>query len=218
MMIPMVLVAAIGLLVGLIKAEKTADPKKILAFKTPLSLLFILAWALQPAQNPSFAGLILIALVFCLGGDVLLALGSQKTFLAGLVSFLLGHVMYAAAFFTVVTVGRAMAVATVVLMAVAVWVWRWLEPHLGEMQTPVLAYIVIISIMVCSAAGLAANPKVPDAAQLTILTGAILFFISDLFVARQRFVADAHVNRQIGLPLYYAGQFLLAFSAAWVPS
>ena len=217
MIIPMVLIAAIGLLVGLLKAEKTADPKKKLVFKTPLSLLFILAWALQPAQNPSFAGLVLIALVFCLGGDVLLALDAPKAFLAGLVSFLMGHVMYAAAFFSVVTVGTAMAVATVVLMVVAVWVWRWLEPHLGDMQTPVLAYIVIISIMVCGAAGLAANPNIPEAAQLGILAGAILFFVSDLFVARQRFVADAHVNRQVGLPLYYAGQFLLAFSAAWVP-
>ena len=218
MMIPMVLAAAIGLLAGLISAEKTADPKKILVFKAPLSLLFILAWTLQPAQNPSFACLILIALVFCLGGDVLLALGSQKAFLAGLVSFLLGHVMYAAAFFSVATVGRTMAAATIVLMAVAVWVWRWLAPHLDDMQTPVLAYIVIISIMVCGAAGLADNPQMTDAAQSGILTGAVLFFVSDLFVARQRFVTDAHLNRQLGLPLYYAGQFLLAFSKAWVPS
>jgi uncharacterized membrane protein YhhN len=218
MMIPIVLVLAVVLLIGLINSEKTNNPKKILAFKTPLSLLFILAWTLQPAQNPLFAGLILIALIFCLGGDVLLALGSQKAFLAGLVSFLLGHVMYAAAFFTLVHVGSAMAVGMMVLMAAALGVWRWLEPHLGEMETPVLAYIVVISIMVCGAVGLAANPAIPTSAQQTILTGAVLFYLSDLFVARQRFVVDAHVNRQVGLPLYYAGQFLLAFSAAWVPS
>ena len=217
MMIPMLLVTAVALLVGLIQAEKTNDPKKILALKTPLSLLFIVAWTLQPALNPMFAGLILVALVFCLGGDVLLALGSQKTFLAGLVSFLLGHVMYAAAFFTVVKLGGAMAGAMVLLMAAALMIWRWLQPHLGAMEAPVLAYIVIISIMVCGAAGLAANPKMPGSAQLGILAGAVLFFVSDLFVARQRFVVDAHVNRQVGLPLYYAGQFLLAFSAAWVP-
>jgi len=217
-MIPMVLAAAIGLLVGLIRAEKTNNPKKILAFKTPLSLLFILAWALQPAQNPLFAGLILGALLFCLGGDVLLALGSPQAFLGGLVSFLLGHMMYAAAFFTAVHLGGAMAIGMILLMAAAVAIWRWLQPHLGAMQPPVLTYIVVISIMVCGAAGLAANPAMPEAAQLAILTGAVLFYLSDICVARQRFVVDAHVNRQIGLPLYYAGQFLLAFSAAWVPS
>jgi hypothetical protein len=38
------------------------------------------------------------------------------------------------------------------------------------------------------------------------------FYLSDLFVARQRFVAPAFANRLYGLPLYYLGQFLLAFS------
>lgn len=217
MVIGSVVGLALALLVGLIGAEKTEQPKRILAFKTPLSLLFIVAWALQPAQNPGFAAMILIALVFCLGGDVLLALGSHKTFLLGLVSFLLGHVMYAAAFFTVGQVGPAMAVGMILFMAAGVVVWRWLEPYLGDMQTPVLAYIVIISTMACAAAGLAANPAIPCITRATILIGAILFYLSDIFVARQRFVVSAQLNRAAGLPLYYSAQFLLAFSAAWVP-
>jgi uncharacterized membrane protein YhhN len=210
-------VLAVVLLVGLIRAEKTNKPKRILTFKTPLSLLFIVAWALQPAQAPLFSGLILAALVFCLGGDVLLGMGSDKAFLGGLISFLLGHVMYTAAFFTVADVGSIMAAAMIILMVAAVLVWRWLGPHLEEMKTPVLAYMVVISIMVCGAAGLAANPTLPGTARAVILLGAILFYLSDLFVARQRFLVDSIANRQIGLPLYYAAQFLLAFSAAWVP-
>jgi len=39
-----------------------------------------------------------------------------------------------------------------------------------------------------------------------------LFYVSDIFVARQRFVARQHINRLVGLPLYYAGQFMIAFS------
>ena len=66
-----------ALLVGLINAEKTELPARILAFKTPLSLLFILAWFLQPAQHAGFAGLILIGLICCLGRDILLALGTR---------------------------------------------------------------------------------------------------------------------------------------------
>ena len=216
MTIPLVLVLAVVLLVGLVKAEGTADPKKILIFKTPLSLLFVLAWSLQPAQSAVFSSLVLCALLFCLVGDVLLALGSSKAFLAGLVSFLLGHVMYVAAFFKAAQVGSAMAVGMMVLVAISVFVWRWLQPHLGDMETPVLAYIVIISTMVCGAVGVAANGTIPKTAQLGILAGAVLFYCSDLFVARQRFVTDSDANRQVGLPLYYAGQFLLAFSSAWV--
>ena len=217
MVIGSVVALALALLVGLIVAEKTERPKRILAFKTPLSMLFIVAWTLQPAQNPGFASMILIALVFCLGGDVLLALGSPKTFLLGLVSFLLGHVMYAAAFFTLGQVGPAMAAGMILFMTAGVVVWRWLEPHLGDMKTPVLAYIVIISIMVCGAAGLAANPAIPCITRTTILIGAVLFYLSDIFVARQRFVVSAQLNRALGLPLYYTAQFLLAFATAWVP-
>ena len=217
MMIPMVLVLAIVLLIGLITAEKTETSTRILAFKTPLSLLFIFAWTLQPAQHSGFAGLILVALVFCLGGDVLLALGTPTTFLLGLVSFLLGHIMYAVAFFVVGDVGPSMAVGTLLLAISAVFTWRWLEPHLGDMTIPVLAYIVVISIMVCAACGIAGNATLPTTARAAIVAGAILFYLSDLFVARQRFVVNAHVNRVIGLPLYYSAQFLLAFSAAWIP-
>lgn len=213
----LILGLAAALLAGLVMAEKTEKPGRILLFKTPLSLLFIAAWTLQPAQHSGYAGLILIALVFCLGGDVLLALGSPATFLLGLVSFLLGHVMYAAAFFVVGEIGPFMAVGVILLMVSAAFTWRWLAPHLGDMKNPVLAYIVVISIMVCGAFGIAGNPAIPAHARGSVFAGAMLFYVSDLFVARQRFVVDAHANRVAGLPLYYAGQFLLAFSAAWIP-
>lgn len=213
-----VLILAVALLVGLIKAEKTKQPRWILMFKTPLSLLFILAWTLQPAKNADVAGLILIALILCLGGDILLALGSRTTFLWGLISFLLGHVVYASAFFVMGRIGPPMAVGTILLTVSAALVWRWLAPHLGNMRTPVMAYMVVISIMVCGAFGVIDDPTIPAHVRGSIVVGAILFYFSDLFVARERFVVDAHVNRVVGLPLYYAAQFLLAFSAAGIPS
>jgi hypothetical protein len=35
-------------------------------------------------------------------------------------------------------------------------------------------------------------------------------------VARQRFVSEGFGNRLLGLPLYYAGQFLLAWSVGLI--
>jgi hypothetical protein len=43
--------------------------------------------------------------------------------------------------------------------------------------------------------------------------GAVLFFVSDLFVARNRFVAPGLANRLLGLPAYYGGQVLIAWGA-----
>ena len=54
------------------------------------------------------------------------------------------------------------------------------------------------------------------AGRIAAFAGALLFYISDIFVARQRFLKAEFVNRLIGLPLYYGGQFMLAFSIGWL--
>lgn len=46
--------------------------------------------------------------------------------------------------------------------------------------------------------------------------GAVAFYVSDVFVARDRFMKGGFVNRLVGLPLYYAGQFLIAFSLGFL--
>ena len=38
------------------------------------------------------------------------------------------------------------------------------------------------------------------------------FFISDLFVACEKFVYHSFLNRLLNLPTYYAAQFLIAYS------
>jgi hypothetical protein len=45
-----------------------------------------------------------------------------------------------------------------------------------------------------------------------ILVGSLCFYVSDVFVARNKFIKEEYTNRFLGLPLYYTGQFLLAFS------
>jgi len=40
--------------------------------------------------------------------------------------------------------------------------------------------------------------------------GAVLFAVSDLAVARERFVRAAFTNQLWGLPLYYAAQVVIA--------
>ncbi len=217
MIFTIIIIPALALLICLINAEKTNSTKKILLYKTPLSLLFILAWGLQPAQNALFSKLVLIALLFCLAGDILLAFPSRSAFFSGLVSFLLGHVIYAAAFFLFGVVGQTMAVGVVLLTVSAAVVWRWLVPHLSTMQVPVLAYIVVISIMVAGAFGVYGNSNLPEGVRRTIFFGAVFFYLSDFFVARERFIVNTHMNQAVGLPMYYTAQFLLAFSAAWIP-
>jgi uncharacterized membrane protein YhhN len=53
----------------------------------------------------------------------------------------------------------------------------------------------------------------PDERWIFLVGGAVLFFVSDVAVARDRFVEPSWKNRAWGLPAYYAGQLLLAWGA-----
>jgi uncharacterized membrane protein YhhN len=45
-----------------------------------------------------------------------------------------------------------------------------------------------------------------------LAAGAVLFYLSDLAVARDRLVVKRFASRAWGLPAYYAGQLLLALT------
>ncbi len=166
--------------------------------KVGASLGFVgLALALGGTATP-FGQRLLAALGLSLLGDALLLSAARPMFLAGLVAFLLAHVAYAAAFLG----AGPLPLWPLPLLAVGVALTlRWLWPHLGGMKGPVVAYCLAIAAMVAAAMG------VPSAA---VRGGAVLFFLSDLLVARDRFVAPGFANRAAGLPLYYAAQLLLA--------
>jgi hypothetical protein len=54
------------------------------------------------------------------------------------------------------------------------------------------------------------------AGRFLVLNGAFSFYLSDIFVARQRFVQASFWNRLIGLPLYYLGQFQIAYTSGLI--
>ena len=80
------------------------------------------------------------------------------------------------------------------------------------MDIPVLLYVVVITVMLTGAWSVFADTDLVLAGRIMVIGGALLFYLSDLFVARNRFLKKEFFNRLIGLPLYYAGQFILAFS------
>jgi uncharacterized membrane protein YhhN len=169
---------------------------------------FLLAALAAGALDSSYGQIMLVGLIACAAGDMLLMFDSSRVFLAGIGAFLLGHVGFAIAFLVRGVTPWAALVAVLVLVPFGRIVGRWLSPHLeGPMKTAVVAYIAVISGMVALALG--THVREPS---LPILIGALAFFLSDLSVARNRFVAPGFVNRLWGLPLYYAAQLLLASS------
>jgi len=211
-----IIIAAALLLAVLLFFENNGNQKGKLPTKTVLSCLFILTAVLQAHPLPAYFYILLMGLIFCLGGDIFLALPREKMFLCGLVSFLLGHVCYVLGFFYVANLNPWTWGGSAAGLTVSGLVFFWLRPHLGSMLVPVIAYVVVITAMVIGAFTVFGDTGLNLTGRIIVLFGAVSFYLSDLFVARDRFLKTEFTNRLFGLPLYYAGQFLLAFSVAYV--
>ncbi len=191
-----------GLLL-LLAAEALGAKSLAFVAKPAASFGFLLVGA-SSGSDGAFRILLLLGLAFCFAGDLALLGDSHRAFLVGLASFLLGHLAFAGAFAVAGLSGSVLAVCLVLLAIPAIVVWRWLMPHVARrLRPPVAVYMVAISLML----GLA-TARLPFS-RLTA-AGALLFYLSDLTVARDRFIARRLVNRVIGLPLYYAGVWLIA--------
>lgn len=212
-----ILSVAVVLLAGLLVFEKKENLKGVLATKPILSGLFIVMALIQPHPLSSYYHLVLAGLVLSFVGDICLAFFfNRKVFTLGLAFFLAGHVFYTVAFFTTAGITAGTWISLVAVLLVSSVIFIRLRPHLGSMLGPVIAYILIISLMVIGAASLAAQGRFDLTGRLLVLLGSIIFYCSDVFVARHRFVEKNIINRYAGLPMYYTAQFMLAFSVGMI--
>jgi len=208
-----ILTLALPLLAALLFYAKKESTRGLLLTKPFLSALFVMTALVGPHANPKYFIPVLAGLLFCMAGDVfLIFFSSKKLFVAGLVSFLTGHVLYSIAFFTMTSPGILALIVAALCLVMSGSVFAWLKPHLGAMLVPVVAYISVITVMVVGAALLMGNEQLSFAGRTLAFSGAILFYVSDIFVARHRFIKKEYMNRLAGLPLYYAGQFMIAYS------
>lgn len=168
---------------------------------------FLVTLAERGDASP-YTSALAVALGLCALGDLLLIpKGAKRAFIAGLITFLLGHLGLVWAFVLEgVSPERVAGVATLLLVPL-IGVARWLLPRVRrELRGPVFAYMLVITAMVSTAAGAEALPAV-------VLPAALAFYASDIFVAIERFVHPSPWNRTFGLPLYYLATQLLAWSS-----
>lgn len=195
---------------ALLVAERRRLRPGIWVAKPAAALCFVVAALSWGALDSAYGRAILAGLVLSMAGDVLLIPRSQAIFQAGIASFLLAHVAYAVAFLVHGVSAAGVVVAAALAPVPLLFVLRWLAPHVpAEMRGAVYAYMAVITLMVAAAVGLAFA-----GGPILALAGAVAFYLSDLSVARDRFVAERFVNRAWGLPLYFAAQLMLAASVA----
>lgn len=202
--------ATCALSVAALLAAEYRGARVGIALAKPLAACCYIGLALQQGALASTYGLcVLVALCLSWWGDVLLIpRDAPRSFQAGLFCFLTGHLAYVAAFAVRGVSIAALSVAAPVVFLAAYAVLRWLREKIPrDMRSPVLAYVNVIAAMLIVAVG-----TVAEAWSTFVLLGAAMFCLSDLAVARERFVAAGFWNGAWGLPCYFGAQLLLAAS------
>lgn len=150
---------------------------------------------------------IVAGLVCSLAGDVFLML-DPKYFVAGLGSFLAGHVMYVVGLWQLDGISVPAALVGVALVAVAAAVIgtrvvRGATEQDRRLRVPVALYMAVISLMVVTAFG----SLVPAA-----IIGAVLFYASDGILGWNRFVEPVPHGRIAVMTTYHLGQIGLVLA------
>lgn len=212
---PLILIPPLVVTVTLlIWAEFRGARRQVYLWK-PLSTLLVIAVAMlsfgaADAKTGYTVG-VLVGLFFSLGGDVALMFDSERAFVIGLLLFLLAHVAYAVTFTLFAGFHPGDLVSGAVLLALAAVAYLYLRPGLGAMKAPVVAYILIISLMVNRAVGAFFSPDFTATQAWLMSLGATFFWISDLMLAVNRFRRPFAYHR-LSLAFYYGGQLFIALS------
>lgn len=197
-------------LVGLLVSEYRDFQIGRYIYKPLASTAFVVATFANRAASSQYLWVLGAALVFSAIGDVLLIPKSVAVFRAGIGIFALAHVLFIAAFFVRGIDFLAAGIALVPLAVFGVVVARALIPHVdAELRGAVIGYSAILTLMLSAAIGTYTKQH-----STILLSAAVLFYLSDLMVAQDKFIREAFVNRLFGLPMYYAAQLLFAATAA----
>ena len=166
--------------------------KKLRFLTKPFSVaLIIVVFFTQVKSLEMPVWIFLVGLLLGLCGDILLMFPADKWFIAGLSSFLLGHIAYVIGFFLAGTASPLWAVLLLLVPVYGVLAFI-LVPILKvtekEMKVSVFAYGLVIGAMLFSALTLILKPDWDTTAVVLAITGAGLFVTSDAMLAAWKFL------------------------------
>lgn len=179
----------------------------------PLLVTFLLFYFVAATNGvaDSLKLLIIAALLFSIIGDTLLMFANNNEiyFILGLAGFLMAHLFYILCFHKIKNreniAGRwPWAVAVGIYYG---FIMSILIPHLGDMKIPVLVYGMVISFMLLIAALL--YDMEDNRTARYILTGAILFVVSDSVLALNKFYHPFRFGGYVIMTTYIGAQYLL---------
>lgn len=185
---------------------KTGENKTLQYIFKPLTMFLIISLAvLNLSAPPTFYQKLLVAgLIFSTVGDVFL-INQDRFFVHGLLSFLLGHLCYIAAFWTTPHLPSGIFYSLYVALFLIV-LWK----NLGKLKIPVVFYALTIALMSWLAFSLYLQSN--DAKFSYAFLGSLAFVLSDSLLAYNKFKKPFALAHPFILGTYFLAQWLIALS------
>lgn len=196
-----------------------ADLRPLISATKPLvCILPMAALYMETKLKGRFHKRIFIGLFFALVGDLFLLYNDSDPnyFSYGLASFFLCHIFYIRAFYldfsSAPELDKKGARLAILLCAVcSVSFYLFIRSHLGAMKLPVLAYVIVISLLVMMAAF--RQFRVNNMSFKLILIGAIIFTLSDALLSLDKFVINFKGAEYSIVATYMLAQYLITLGA-----
>lgn len=169
-----------------------------------------------------FSNMIQFGLFFSWIGDIALMIDEKFPilFVVGLGAFLIAHLGYSLGFLrNIKDSSLKIAPAKIALMGIpfvaftGCFFYYIKEGLPSDLFIPVLAYTIVITIMGITSA--ARNGHADTKSYYWILVGAILFILSDMVIAVNKFVIDFENDAILNMWLYLTGQFMITVGAVY---
>ncbi len=158
----------------------------------------------QKLSGPKW--IFLIGLIAALLGDIFLLFEEEQYFLFGLSSFLIMQILYTATFIKNSFVPSILKyICSIILLSLFGYYMIILWPKLEGMAIPVFIYSLVIVLMTISA--MMRNQRLSGYGWVVI--GAILFIISDGFIAWIKFISPLAGGGLMIMSTYLIAQYLI---------
>ncbi len=201
---------------GLIGARQAGLVEWEIIFKSAASLFFVMEGFLgylKAKKNRKVYLYIFLALIFSMGGDVFLALDTNKgiMFISGVASFAIAHIMFIIAFSKMSKIRKADFAVAGVIIAVLLTIMYVGTFNFKGLLPVIIAYVIIISFMVSKALSLWRCRKGKECVVGLMMAGGVFFLISDLILLFVMFGTGVpKIAQSVNLIVYYLGQLFQA--------
>ena len=189
-------------------ARAGSDRQRYLFKPLTTALILLLAATLTSPVSEVYRWLIVVGILFSMGGDIFLML-PQDRFIWGLGSFLVAHILFICAYLSRSGFHFTWWIFAVYALYTGVLVYL-LWPHTGSMRIPVIVYGLVLMLMGWQAAE--QWWVLRDMSTVLAAAGALLFLLSDSVLALDKFRSPIANRDLVVMTTYYGALILIAWS------